>query len=211
MQRDFHIRGYGDPDAEREYVGLPILGDLVLVTLRLKRTWPWERKTPALVVMFMFGCALSGCTSGNPTDPRVSAPGVPSGKQSSEPLASLLKLVDQNMAERPKGTIISVAARPTVVTQGAQRQTMIIRDEDQAKWATGRYRLTVRCAGKGDLVAHFSIDDRAVVKQLSPCAPTMSIDYVDLSVIQSGKVSTIVIVPVGETVAAVGYDITKSE
>jgi hypothetical protein len=105
--------------------------------------------------------------------------------------------------------VVSVAARPTVVQRGTGVQTMIIRDEDAGEWAPGTYRLVVRCAGEGVLVAHFSLGEQSVIRQLNACAPTTSTDSLELKLGQAAQKSVVVVVPAGESMGAVGYQIRK--
>jgi hypothetical protein len=105
--------------------------------------------------------------------------------------------------------VVSVPARPTVVQRTTGLQTMIIRDEDAGAWAPGTYRLVVRCAGEGVLVAHFSLGMRSVIRQLNDCAATTSTDSLELTLDQAAQKSVVVVVPAGESMGAVGYQIEK--
>jgi hypothetical protein len=105
--------------------------------------------------------------------------------------------------------VVSVPARPTVIQRATGLQTMIIRDEDEGAWAPGTYRLVVRCAGEGVLVAHFSLGDRSVIRQLNPCAATTTTDALELTLDRAAPKSVVVLVPAGESMGAVGYQIQK--
>jgi hypothetical protein len=105
--------------------------------------------------------------------------------------------------------VVSVPARPTVVQRTTGLQTMIIRDEDAGAWAPGTYRLVVRCAGEGVLVAHFSLGKRSVIRQLNDCEATTSTDSLELTLDQAAQKSVVVVVPAGESMGAVGYQIEK--
>ncbi len=118
-------------------------------------------------------------------------------------LAAVNKLQDAT-------AIVSVPARPTVVQRVGGVQTMVIQDEDRGAWSPGTYRLVVRCAGEGSIVAHFSIDGNSIVRQLTPCAAAPSTDVLELKLTQPGKRSVVVLIPAGESMAAVGYQIQRS-
>ena len=107
------------------------------------------------------------------------------------------------------GAVVSVPARPTVVQHATGVQAMIIRDEDAGPWTPGRYRLVVRCAGEGVLVAHFALGERSVIRQLSACAATPSTDSLDLQIDDAAQKSVVVLVPAGESMGAVGYAIER--
>ena len=119
---------------------------------------------------------------------------------------ALRALVD---SAQDSDAVVSVPARPTVVQRATGVQTMIIRDEDEGSWAPGTYRLVVRCAGEGVLLAHFSLGERSVIRQLNPCAATTTTDSLELALDQAAPKSVVVLAAAGESMAAVGYQIQK--
>ncbi len=96
-----------------------------------------------------------------------------------------------------------------MVWQGDQVQTVVIQDEDSSTWHKGSYRLVVRCAGEASLVAHFSLDGHSAVRQLQPCSPHGSVDQIEVRIGVDARLGKVVIVPAGESRAAVGYAIQK--
>ncbi|HEU5222773.1 MAG TPA: hypothetical protein VFU07_03735 [Candidatus Lumbricidophila sp.] len=86
---------------------------------------------------------------------------------------------------------------------------MIIHDADNSDWPAGRYRLTAVCAGFGSIVANFGIGAYGEVKELAPCTNAGSVDYVEIELPTTATGLTVVLVPAGDSRAAVGYTIQK--
>lgn len=106
--------------------------------------------------------------------------------------------------------VVDAGARPTVTPAGNGRwQTMVIRDEDESPWAAGTYRLEVACLGVGSLVAFIGVGGAAQIRQLAPCGSDVGIDHVTVAVPRAASKGTVVITPVGETRAAVAYQVLK--
>jgi hypothetical protein len=106
-------------------------------------------------------------------------------------------------------TIIAAGGRPTVVRQGAQANTMVIRDEGAEAWQAGNYRLVVYCAGSGTLYANFRLGSTAQIEELPPCSPSVTTGAVSLRLAAAAKGSAVIIIPAGNTNAAVSYQIQR--
>lgn len=110
---------------------------------------------------------------------------------------------------RNTDAMVSAPARPTVRPAAAGTRTMVIRDEDAARWQSGRYRFTFHCAGEGSVVAHVSFGAASVIRELAPCRPEGATDTLVLRAPTPVDTSTVMIIPVGPTEAAIGYDVTR--
>lgn len=171
-----------------------------------KRSWV----TVAALVLTFGASACTGAQAGPPA--RSSPPELSTTTSSS---ASFVARMDALMASVNRlqaadgGAVVSVPARPTVVLRPVGVQTMIIRDEDAGAWGPGTYHLVVRCAGEGVLVAHFSLGERSVIRQLNACTATTSTDSIELSIDRAAQKSVVVVVPAGESMGAVGYQVHK--
>ncbi|SDP35687.1 hypothetical protein SAMN04489867_2177 [Pedococcus dokdonensis] len=169
-----------------------------------------ERLALGLVVTFVT-VVLAGCTDADGDISRAS-PASASSAQAGGSANFVARmdalLADVNQVKDP-GAVVSVPARPTVVQRQHGVQTMIIRDEDAGTWTPGKYRLVVRCAGEGVLVAHLSLGGRSNIRQLDACTAATMTDAVEVQLDQPAHNSVVVIVPAGESMAAVGYQIEK--
>jgi hypothetical protein len=160
------------------------------------------------------GLLLTG-TACTPDEAKAETPSVrqiaiPEGKLLDKAaMSALVAKVDEQLASDKATAVASASARPTVVQRGSQLQTMIIHDEDNSTWAKGTYRLVVRCAGEASLVAHFSLDGASEIRQLTPCTPLGVVDQIELKIAADAKLGKILIIPAGESEAAVGYAIQK--
>jgi hypothetical protein len=157
------------------------------------------------MVGFVIALVAAGCTEDH-LRPSSSSSMTSSSAQFVARMDALMASV--NSVQDPDA-VVSVPARPTVVQRATGVQTMIIRDEDAGTWAPGKYRLVVRCAGEGVLVAHFSLGERSAIRQLKTCARTTSTDSLELALDDAAHRSVVVIVPAGESMGAVGYAIQK--
>ena len=153
--------------------------------------------------MTLVASACTGSDAGKPSPP-------PTTTSSSAAFAARMDVLMASVNRvQDESAVVTVPARPTVVQRTTGVQTMIIRDEDAGTWPAGTYRLVVRCAGEGVLVAHFSLGDRSVIRQLNDCAGTTSTDALELVLDRAAPKSVVVLVPAGKSMAAVGYQIHK--
>lgn len=106
-------------------------------------------------------------------------------------------------------TVVATGARPTITEQSGRVTTMVIRDEGANVWAKGNYRLVIYCAGTGTLYAYFELGGESEIQELLPCAPTVSTGTVDLALPNDASASKVMIIPAGETEAAVAYQIQR--
>lgn len=166
----------------------------------------WRVATGPLTVGLVMTLVASACT-GADVGTSGSSPTTTSG--SADFVARMDGLMASVNEVQDSNAVVTVPARPTVVQRGTGVQTMMIRDEDAGAWAPGTYRLVVRCAGEGVLVAHFSLGDRSMIRQLNACAATTSTDSLELKLHQAAQKSVVVVVPAGESMGAVGYQIQK--
>lgn len=107
------------------------------------------------------------------------------------------------------GTLIAAGARPTIVEQGSGVVAMVIRDEGGDRWAKGRYRLVVHCAGAGTLYAYFRLGGTSDIRELLPCGPSATTSTVDLAIKALSSGSAVLIIPAGNAQAAVSYQIQR--
>lgn len=154
---------------------------------------------------------LAGCTEGDGDVTRASP--APTSSSQASGSTDFVARMDGLMAAVNKvqdpSAVVSVPARPTVVQRQQGVQTMIIRDEDAGAWGPGKYRLVVRCAGEGLLVAHLSLGGRSNIRELDACTAATMTDTVEVQVDRATHNSVVVIVPAGESMAAVAYQIEK--
>lgn len=153
--------------------------------------------------------AVPGCTEADGGGSGSLSTASKSASSSAEFAARMDALIATANQVQDASAVVSVPARPTVVQRQRGIQTMIIRDEDAGAWAPGRYRLVVRCAGEGVLVAHFSLGERSVIRQLNDCAAASSTDALEVKLDRAARNSVVVVVPAGESMAAVSYQIQK--
>ena len=172
---------------------------------RPARTARWRAATRRLAVGLAVTLVASACTGADAGAPRSST----TTTGSADFVARMDALMASVNRVQDTDAVVSVPARPTVVQGATGVQAMIIRDEDAGTWAPGTYRLVVRCAGEGVLVAHFSLGQRSVIRQLSECQATTSTDSLELTLDQAAQKSIVVVVPAGESMGAVGYQIRK--
>jgi hypothetical protein len=99
-----------------------------------------------------------------------------------------------------------MGARPTVAENGQGVQTMVIKDQDEKTWRPGHYRLVVHCVGTGQLHAVLQLGARSQSGQL-PCAATPQVATVDITSSAATAGMTVHIIPVGDTVAGVAYQV----
>ncbi|NYG07449.1 hypothetical protein BJ986_001936 [Phycicoccus badiiscoriae] len=174
---------------------------------------PWCRVATGPLAAVVLSLGASACTGAQAGPPATSAP--PDTPTTTSNSASFVARMDALMAsvnrlqDADGGAVVSVPARPTVVQRPTGLQTMIIRDEDAGAWRPGTYRLVVRCAGEGVLVAHFSLGERSVIRQLDACTAATSTDSLELSIDRAAQKSVVVVVPAGESMGAVGYQVHK--
>lgn len=119
-------------------------------------------------------------------------------------------MVNAQLATDKENVRATAGARPTLGQQGSQLQTMVIHDEDRGAWPKGRYRFVVRCVGQASLVAHFSLDATSAIKELPPCSPSGTVDQLEVTIGADAHLSKVVIVPAGQSMAAVGYAIQRA-
>lgn len=195
----------GDSSPKRHFLGIQVLGDDIM-TLRTPGPRMAAVGCAAILVLSLVGCADSSGVKGGPAT--ASDPSRPLLSGASD-LTALVGTVQRAQDEDPlsRSARVAAGARPTVVESGGARQTMVIHDEDEARWQAGSYRLVVRCAGAGRLVAFIGIGGNARIKELAPCTPTVSVDYVNIAVPRTAAKGEVVITPVGDTRAAVVYQI----
>lgn len=172
---------------------------------RSARAARWLVATGPLSVGLVMTLVASGCTGADAGTSGSS----PTTSSSADFMARMDALIASVNGVQDSNAVVSVPARPTVVQRASGTQTMIIRDEDAGAWAPGTYRLVVRCAGEGVLVAHFSLGERSVIRQLNACSATTSTDSLELKLDQAAQKSVVVVVPAGESMGAVGYQIQK--
>jgi len=164
-----------------------------------------SRAGPLIVglVMTLVASACTGSDAGKPSPP-------PTTTSSSTDFTARIEALIASVNEtQDSNAVVRIPARPTVVQRTTGVQTMIMRDEDAGTWPAGTYRLVVRCAGEGVLVAHFSLGDRSVIRQLNDCAATTNTDALELALDRAAPKSVVVLVPAVESMAAVGYQIHK--
>ena len=167
----------------------------------------WRVATWPLAVGLVMTLVASACTGAGGGTSASSPTTTTSG--SADFVARMDGLMASVNEVQDSNAVVTVPARPTVVQRGTGVQTMIIRDEDAGAWPPGTYRLVVRCAGEGVLVAHFSLGDRSMIRQLNACAATTSTDFLELKLPHAAQKSVVVVGPAGESMGAVGYQIQK--
>jgi hypothetical protein len=171
------------------------------------------RRSRAWLSVILLATSVAGCSEPRPADTAHQAPSRAASVNTSglSNMPALLQAVDQHQSRiRAEGTVrINAGARPTVVSSGNSVRTMVIRDEDGARWARGSYRLDVSCAGTGSLVAFLGVGANAQIKELAPCSPDVTTDFVQVDVPSSVSGGGVVITPVGDTRAAVAYQVVK--
>jgi hypothetical protein len=169
----------------------------------------WRVATGQLALGLVMTLVVAGCTDPDAGASRSSPSPTTRASSSAQFAARMDALMATVDKVQDSSAVVSVPARPTVVQRQRGVQTMIIRDEDAGAWAPGRYRLVVRCAGEGVLVAHFSLGERSVVRQLNGCEAATSTDALEVELDRVARNSVVVLVPAGESMAAVGYQIHK--
>ena len=173
------------------------------------RSERWRVASGQFAVGLVITLVVPGCTDADAGHSSSSSSSTTTVSSSVEFVARMDALMAAVNKVQDSSAVVSVPARPTVVQHQRGVQTMIIRDEDAGAWAPGRYRLVVRCAGEGVLVAHFSLGERSVIRQLMDCAAATRTDALEIELDRVARNSVVVVVPAGESMAAVGYQIQK--
>ncbi|MGN9813285.1 hypothetical protein ACTMSW_28525 [Micromonospora sp. BQ11] len=84
-----------------------------------------------------------------------------------------------------------------------------IRDESAEEWPAGDYRLVVRCAGQGVVVARLRLGGTATGEESLTCDPSGGTVTVDVRLASSATGSAVSITPTGTTEAMVSYRIQR--
>ncbi len=160
-----------------------------------------------LIAVLAATATITGCSTsaGKPA-----GPAAPSAASASIP-ADMAKYIEQtNKAnEHVAEALTSANARPTVADQSGRTRTMVIRDEGGETLEPGRYRLVVYCTGSGTLYATFRLGQKSQISELPPCETHPTTGVIELSLDGQVIESSVIIMPAGNALAAVAYQIQR--
>lgn len=153
--------------------------------------------------------AVAGCTAADPeTTPTALGPSLTSSPalRTVPPEISQYVQAAETANKPTENMLVRTGARPTIADTGQGPQTMVIRDQDEKEWKAGRYRLVVYCVGEGELYSILQIGATSQSGSL-PCAATPQVVTVQIDLLKDATGMTVHIVPVGDTVAGVAYQV----
>lgn len=119
---------------------------------------------------------------------------------------SLTRWIDKLEAtsDTSSDSTLSAGPRPTYEDD----EVRIAHDRAEVSVEAGRYQLVVRCAGDGPMVAGLTVGPYGNMSDFD-CSPEIAVTQVELEVPETSEQIDIWVTPVGQTVGAFDYVLTK--